>query len=140
MMRKVVEYGTVFALGALGYAAVELLWRGHTHWTMMLTGGACFTLIYRTERRYSGAPMWKRCFAGAEIITLCELFVGFFVNILLGWAVWDYSNQPLNLFGQICPLYFGLWFLLCLPASKLCALLGSIADGAHNEKKKRLSM
>ena len=41
----------IFLLGALGYGAVETLWRGGTHWTMLLTGGVCFLLIYLNATR-----------------------------------------------------------------------------------------
>ena len=34
------------------------------------------------------------------------------VNIILGWNVWDYSNLPGNLLGQICPQFTVLWFFL----------------------------
>lgn len=142
-MRKALEYGIVFTVGAVGYALIEILWRGRTHWTMALTGGACLALIYKTEKRYGGAPRWKRCIVGSEVITLFELAVGFLVNILLGWAVWDYSSQPLNLFGQICPMYSLLWFLLCMPATRFCAWFGAVMENIfHTEKieKKRLSM
>ena len=122
-MRKAAEYAAVFAVGAVGYALIELFWRGRTHWTMMLTGGVCMAFIYHTEKKYSGAARWKRCLADTEMISLCELTVGFFVNILLDWHVWDYSSLPFNIFGQICPLYALLWFLLCLPATYLCAAL-----------------
>lgn len=50
--------------------------------------------------------------AGAIIITLLELIVGTIVNIILGWNVWDYSNLPGNLWGQICPQFTVLWFFL----------------------------
>ncbi len=139
-MRKGFEYGVVFVIGAMGYALVELLWRGRTHWTMMLTGGTCLSFIYLTERRYGDAPRWKRCLVGAQVITLFELAVGFLVNVLLGWAVWDYSRLPLNLFGQICPRYCALWFLLCLPVTGLCTWLERIFDGILQLKKKRLPM
>lgn len=139
-MRKVFEYGIVFAIGAVGYSLIEILWRGHTHWTMTLTGGACLALMYKIEARYRHTPRWKRCIVGSEIITLFELAVGFLVNILLDWAVWDYSSQPLNLFGQICPLYCSLWFLLCIPATRFCAWLGDCFENAFQKEKKRLSM
>ena len=29
----------VFAIGAVSYSLIEILWRGYTHWTMMITGG-----------------------------------------------------------------------------------------------------
>lgn len=139
-MRKIGEYGIVFCVGAVGYALVEIVWRGFTHWTMMLTGGVCLAFIYRTERRYGDAPRWKRCLVGAQIITLSELAIGFLVNMLLGWAVWDYSAQPLNLFGQICPLYSALWFLLCVPVTRLCAWLGRWIGSISQNKKERLPM
>ena len=36
----------VFALGSILYGLTEILWRGWTHWTMLLCGGICFTLMY----------------------------------------------------------------------------------------------
>ena len=38
---KVLEYGGVFTAGGLGYGGLELLWRGRTHWSMLLCGGVC---------------------------------------------------------------------------------------------------
>ena len=32
----------LFALGGAGYQAIELAWRGTTHWTMFAAGGAAF--------------------------------------------------------------------------------------------------
>ena len=129
-MNRVVEYGIVYTVGAAGYTLVELAWRGYSHWTMALTGGACLALIYLTEAKHHSAPLWKRCLAGSLIITLFELAVGFTVNIVLGWQVWDYSNLWLNLFGQICLLYSALWFLLCIPVTKLCSVLRQTLKGA----------
>ena len=42
---KVLEYGCVFAAGGLGYGGLELLWRGRTHWSMLLCGGVCAVLV-----------------------------------------------------------------------------------------------
>lgn len=122
-MRYAKEYSAVFALGGVGYNLVELLWRGYSHWTMTLTGGLCLSFIYINEKFHSDEPMWKRCLAGALFISTAELAVGFFVNILLGWNVWDYSTQFLNVSGQICPLYSALWFLLCFPVIYLCRII-----------------
>ncbi len=130
-MRKSLEYGVVYSVGAVGYTLVEIAWRGYSHWTMALTGGACLTLIYLNEAHHYTEPLWKRCLAGSLIITTLELAVGFVVNILLKWNVWDYSNQTFNLFGQICALYSGLWFLICMPAAKLCAGLRHLLGGTN---------
>ena len=35
------EKATAFAVGAAGYPCIEILARGHTHWSMALLGGAC---------------------------------------------------------------------------------------------------
>lgn len=143
-MSKVGEYYTVFCLGGISYGLLELLWRGRTHWTMIVLGGVCLLFIYHTEEKYTEAPLVKRCIADALMITLSELSVGAVVNMLFGLGVWDYSNQPLNLFGQVCALYSGLWFLLCLPVTKLCqrlrVLLQSLGTAGSGAKRERLSV
>ena len=116
------EFLIVYLLGALGYGALEILWRGGTHWTMLLTGGLCFLLIYLTATRLR-LPLWKLCPLCALEVTAVELLTGLLVNRALGWAVWDYSALPLNLGGQICLLYSLYWLALSLPAAVLCRAL-----------------
>ena len=129
-MGKIGEYAVVYSVGGVGYTIVEILWRGYSHWTMALTGGMCLLFIYMNEVRHNTAPMWKRCLADCLIITLLELSVGFVVNMLLGWQVWDYSDQFMNLFGQVCVLYSFFWYLLGIPAAYLCAYLRKILHGS----------
>ncbi len=112
----------VYTLGAIGYGAIELLWRGHTHWTMLLTGGVCFLLIYLVATRLT-LPLPLSGLFCAALITAVELLAGLLVNRALGWNVWDYSSLPLNLSGQICLLYSFYWLLLSIPAVALCRLL-----------------
>lgn len=113
----------MFALGAAVYPVVELIWRGHTHWTMSLTGGLCTLFIHLCGRRMAGRSLLARCGAGCAVITCTEFAVGCVVNRLLGWNVWDYSAAPLNILGQICPLYCGFWFVLSLPVLAVSAWL-----------------
>lgn len=68
--------------------------------------------LYIKER--PDTPMLLQAAAGACIITVYEFCVGLVVNIWYGWGVWDYSAQPGNLMGQICPLFTFIWFLICL--------------------------
>lgn len=114
-MNFILRYLTLFAIGAGGYGWIETLYRGKTHWSMYLTGGLCFVLVCSLSLKHKNAPLWKICLAGALMITIIELFVGLLVNVKLGWKVWDYSRQSFNLFGQICPSFSILWFLLCFP-------------------------
>ena len=116
------EFLFVYVLGALGYGTLEMLWRGRTHWTMLLTGGLCFLLIYLCAARLHAA-LWQKCLLSAAMVTTAELLVGLLVNRVLGWGVWDYSALPMNLGGQICLLYSLYWLALSLPAVLLCTRL-----------------
>lgn len=104
----------VFILGGVAYAMIEVLFRGHTHWTMVLTGGACVLTMYMMSGWLLDIPLIASALTGALIITMYELVVGLVVNIRLGWSVWDYSDMPGNILGQICPTFSAIWFLLCL--------------------------
>ena len=46
------------------------------------------------------------------IISELEFVTGYVVNIILRYDVWDYSNLPFNLMGQICVQYSILWMFL----------------------------
>ncbi len=104
----------VFILGGAAYAMIEVLFRGHTHWTMVLTGGACVLTLYMLSGWLVTVPLVIGALAGATIITFYEFCVGLIVNVRLGWGVWDYSDMPCNVLGQICPTFTAIWFLLCL--------------------------
>ncbi|MEG1633009.1 MAG: hypothetical protein RR314_03040 [Oscillospiraceae bacterium] len=109
-------------LGAALYGGLELLWRGRTHWTMLLAGGLCFSVMYLLATR-ADWPLWQKWLCSAAVITTVEFVTGAVVNLRLGWDVWDYSDLPLNLCGQICLLYSAIWFLLAIPGTALCSLL-----------------
>lgn len=117
MMKK---QAALFCTGAVGYSAIEIAARGHTHWTMTLLGGACLVGLYALASAWAARPLWLQALAGAAGITAAELAVGLVVNLGLGWQVWDYGKEFGNFLGQICPLFSFYWFLLCY------ALLGGI--------------
>lgn len=104
----------LFLIGGRLYTWIELLWRGWTHWTMFILGGTCFVIMgLLNEYKF----IWRQSLIAqsvisAIIITIFEFITGCIVNLWLGWQVWDYSNLPFNLFGQICLYFFLLWILL----------------------------
>lgn len=107
----------LFAVGGVVYITIEVLWRGHSHWTMFLVGGICFILVGQINELFTfGMPLVYQMALGACIITQVEFISGCFINLWLGWNVWDYSDMPFNVYGQICLPYMGLWFLLSAPA------------------------
>ena len=115
----------IFSIGAVLYTVTEILWRGHSHWTMTITGGLCALLIHLTNRRMQGKRLVWRCLAGSGIITAMEFTVGCLVNLVLGWNVWDYSSMPFNIMGQVCLLYSIMWFFISIPAIALSTWLDS---------------
>lgn len=122
-MKKFEELIIVFLLGAVGYSGLEVLWRGYTHWTMAITGGICFLLLYTLNHKMAHAKLWKKCLVGSLVITTVEFTVGCIVNLMLGWNVWDYSRLGPNILGQVSLVYSLLWFLLCTPIMYLSDFL-----------------
>ncbi len=120
-----------FLMGYFIYSLIEIVGRGYTHWTMALTGGTVLALLYVINSRRT-MTLIKSCFIGSVLITGLELCVGIFDNIIMGWNVWDYTDMPLNVLGQICLPFSGLWFLLCIPAYYLCHAI-RIQFGLHRK-------
>ncbi|MBO5360279.1 MAG: hypothetical protein J6B25_05485 [Clostridia bacterium] len=118
-MEKFKEYTFIYLLGAVIYGLIEVMFRGFTHWTMALTGGLAYLLIYIINTKSKTKSLILRCLAGCVIITTLEFFVGCVVNKKFNMNVWDYSNQPGHLLGQICPLFSAIWFLISFPAMLL---------------------
>lgn len=110
----------MFLLGCFCYSFLEILVRGYTHWTMLLTGGLVSVLLYQLHASAPPHTLLLQCLCGALLITAVEFSVGVVDNLYFGWNVWDYSEMPLNLYGQICLPFTGLWFLLCFPAFWIC--------------------
>lgn len=119
MKTGVGKYIIIFGLGAFIYGAIEVIVRCYTHWTMALTGGAVMALFMLINRSRD-VNILLRCLLGALVITSLEFAVGAVVNLGLGWDVWDYSEKPFNIMGQICPLFTLGWFALSLPGFMLC--------------------
>lgn len=109
-----IRYTGVFTVGGLIYGAIELMFRGYTHWTMLLAGGVCTVFLYLIANK-SHERLWKKWIMGGAVITTVEFVTGIIVNLLLGWNVWSYSGNWCNLFGQICLLFAFLWMLLSVP-------------------------
>lgn len=113
----------IFIIGAVGYGIIETLFRGYTHWTMLITGGFCFLIIFHIYTRNEKAPIWQKCLVGAIVITTIEFTVGCIVNLWLGWDVWDYSRYSFNILGQVCLAFTVAWYLLCIPLTYFARFL-----------------
>jgi uncharacterized membrane protein len=79
---------------------------------MALAGALCGALIYYGNALFLHLPFWVRTLLGAGVILLVEFIVGVVCNLFLGLGVWDYSDRPPHLLGQVCLRYALLWVLL----------------------------
>ena len=132
MKRSVVEHAVFGVLGGLVYMGIEVLWRGRSHPTMLLLGGVCFVLIGLLDEVQEHPPLPLQMLQGAAIVTGLELLVGLVVNRWLGWGVWDYSDMPCNLWGQVCPQFSAAWFGLSFVAVKLENLVHWLLNGGKS--------
>ena len=123
LCQRLAEAFLLLLAGSVLYCWLEILYRGHTHWSMAICGGVCATAIYRINERFSHWGGVPRALLGALVITTSELVTGCTVNLWMGLGVWDYSHLPLNLWGQICPSFCAIWFLLCFPVGWLCGVV-----------------
>ena len=137
-LRKVLEFTTVLLTGGAAYSLLEILWRGYTHWTMTITGGVCFTVLYILHVYGLRIPFLARCVIGSAAITLVEFAVGCTVNLWLGWGVWNYANVPGNVLGQICLPFSLIWLLLCAAACPICRRLAGCFPPSCNPRPKRI--
>lgn len=107
----------LFLIMGVAYFFIEILWRGYSHFSMVIVGGLCGLLIGLLNEKPSfyNRKVWQQCAIGTAIVLVLEFTSGLIVNKLLGWNVWDYSHVWGNVMGQIC-LPFGIaWFFGCVP-------------------------
>ena len=123
-MRYIIENRPIlliFLFGAFVYGMIEIIWRGYTHPAMLLLGGICFSIIFILEGEITYLNIFLRCLVYALIISASEFIFGVILNLWLHLDVWDYSDVPMNVLGQICLPYTALWYLLAFVSCKVCA-------------------
>ena len=81
----------------------------------LLAAALCVPLDLANEYFPWELPLTVQAVLGGLAITGGELLAGLVLNVWLGLGIWDYDRQWGNLWGQVCPLYTGLWCLLAGP-------------------------
>ena len=124
-MKKLSEYLLLWALGGTIYYTFEVVFRGFSHWSMFLLGGFCLVFFAQQGRGWVKweDPLWIQVVRCVLFVTAGEFITGIIVNKWLGWNVWDYSDQPLQLFGQICAPFAVIFSGLCVLGLFLSAYL-----------------
>ncbi len=105
----------LFSFGAVAYGLIEIMFRGSTHWTMLIVGGLCFVLIGGINEVFPyEIALTSQMLLSAVIITALEFVSGTVINDWFQLGVWNYSDMPYNVNGQICLIFFFAWFFLSL--------------------------
>lgn len=116
-MKTVLKHAVLALIGGCIYYAIEVAWRGHSHWTMAVLGGICFVLVGGINEFFPWSmPLALQGVIGAAVITALEFVSGVVLNVWLGLGIWDYSAMPLNVLGQICLPFTLLWVPLSIVA------------------------
>lgn len=101
-INNLLKYVSLGVIGGIIYYILENIWRGYSHWTMFILGGICFIALGLINEIFSwDTPLISQMIVGGAIITILEFITGCIVNLWLGWNIWDYSDLPYNLLGQI---------------------------------------
>lgn len=105
--------GTLYFLLEVAYKTAT----GHPErisWTMLVLAVVLCVPVERAGAEVPWeTPLWLQALICAILMTLTELVAGCVLNLWLGLDVWDYSHLPGNLFGQICPQFSAIWWVLC---------------------------
>ena len=117
-MKRILKPIVLFCVGGFVYIGIEtiyryLMHRPPTHWAMFVLGGLAFLLIGRINEHVDwDVPFWMQILIGTAIVLVLEFVFGCVLNLCLGLAIWDYSNLPFNLLGQICLPFALIWAFL----------------------------
>ena len=109
----------IFLIFGISYYLLEILWRGYSHWTMIIVGGLCGLLIGLINEITPKMNTILQMLLGSVIVTIIEFVTGYIINIKLDLNIWDYSNLKFNILGQVSLLFSVLWFFLSYIVIKL---------------------
>ena len=112
-MKLIIKYLTLGTFGGMLYFFMEIVYRGYSYFASFLMGFVAFILCgLLNEILDWDTSLLLQMFIGSIGIIVIEFFTGCIVNLWLGLNQWDYSNLPFNLWGQICLLFYFIWYAL----------------------------
>lgn len=125
----------LFGLIAGGiYLLIELAWRGRTHWTMLPLAAVIFICAGILDEVERPPSIWQQVILGTTIATALEFVAGLILNVWLGLGIWDYSNLPGNVLGQICPQFTIAWAVLVLISIRIENFMHRIANSLTSSR------
>lgn len=117
-MKRIIKPAVLFSTGGTIYLIIEILWRAlrgstPTHWSMFILGGLCFLAIGSINEYFSWeTPFCVQAIIGTIVVLALEFVFGCVLNLWLGLGIWDYSDTPCNILGQVCLPFSVAWLFL----------------------------
>lgn len=106
--------GALYFLLEVAYKTIT----GHPErisWTMLVLAIVLCIPVERAGYQLPWeTPLWLQAAVCAVLVTLVEFCAGCVLNLWFGLDIWDYSDIPFNLIGQICFPFSVVWWVLCL--------------------------
>lgn len=109
-MNAFLLYTVAFLAGGNLYCIIELLYRARTHYSMFFCAGFAVIILLHIFASTKDIGFLKFALIASAVITALEFVFGIIFNIILKMNVWDYSNVPMNILGQICIPFSLIWF------------------------------
>ena len=107
----------LWEIGGCVYFMIEIMYRGFSHESMFILGGLCLILIGGLNDFFPYELYFEwQILIGDIMVLILEFLTGCIVNIWLGLNVWDYSDLPGNLLGQVCPQFALIWIPIIIVA------------------------
>ena len=139
ILNTILKYFTLFLIGGIAYYFIEIVYRGYSHFSMIIVGGLCFILIGSiNEFSNKEIPLLLQMIISVFIIDIIELISGIIINRILLLNVWDYSQLRFNFLGQISLNSSIAWFFLSFFAIYIDDLLRYIIYKEEKPKYKFL--
>ncbi len=129
-MGRTGKYLCLIGIGGSLYYVFEQLFRGFSHWSMFLLGGICFLFIYLQGSKIGwDEPLWKQILRCDIFVVSMEFMTGIVVNCMWHMNVWDYTDMPFQILGQICLPFAIIFAGLCAAGIFLSSYLACYLFG-----------
>ena len=137
-MRKFILSMLLWTWGGTLYFFGEVAWKTLSHapdkisWVMLLTAIILCIPLERVGAELPwDMPLTLQSVLCGFAITVIEFIVGLICNVGLGMNIWDYSNLPYNLMGQICLQFSCLWIVISFFGIIIFDVLRYLVEGGE---------
>lgn len=117
MGKKTFPYSIIFLISGIIYVVLEILWRGHSHWTMFVCAGLCGLVMAGINNNLLefDTDFRIQVVVSALCCSMAEFLFGLAFN--QDFTIWDYRDTwgTLHFLGdQVNILFFGIWILISI--------------------------